>query len=943
MDVREARAPSPFPLPSSPTVRATVRLQMHRDFTFHHAADLVDYFARLGISHLYLSPITCAVPGSPHGYDVVDPTRVNPELGGEEGLAHLVAALRQRGMGLVIDIVPNHMGIADEHNPWWVDVLTWGERSRYARYFDIDWHAPTPGLDGKVLLPILGGHYGALLQAGELTPRFDWDSGRFQLGYGERRLPLSPRSHAQLLRAGLGEPDGLALAELFEALEADETPEALAAAAAEAWRGLRDYAATAGGRADILAALVAHDPRSPDAIERLHAVLENQHYRLASWTTACDAINWRRFFAVDTLAALRVEEPEVFEAAHALVFRLYAAGLIDGVRVDHVDGLTDPAGYCAALRERLAVLRPRRPANAPRDEPWLVVEKILAPEEAPRDWAVHGTTGYDFLNQANRLLHDPAGAAPLEAGWLALSGLGAAGGYDAIRLDARQRMLEERFAGELAAAAQALADVACADRAGRDYPPRALARVLRELVLAFPVYRIYARDDAVDAEDSRHLDTALRTAQAALRPIDRPVLHKAADWLGRQPAYGDPLLHTARRRLQQLTSPVAAKAIEDTAFYRYGRLLSLNEVGGEPDRFADDADTFHAQAAWRAAHCPHAQLTTATHDHKRGEDVRARLAVLSELHRDTLTELAAWCDANAGLKREVDGQPAPERPAELMLYQTLIGAWPPGLRPDDAPALAAFAERIARWLEKAEREAKRRTDWLTPHPDYEAAGRDFVAALLRPGGEFVRRLAAFVDRIAAAGALNGLTQTVLRLTAPGVPDLYQGGEFWDHSLVDPDNRRPVDWASREAALALHERQGALAPLLASWHDGRIKQALIARLLAARRAHPELFTVGQYLPLPVHGPLAGHVLAFARRHGDDTLVVVVVPLRLAALLDGAATPALAPARWADTELGLPLSGRWLDLLHDRQLDTTERLALPTLFESLPIAVLLHHRP
>ncbi|WP_211243478.1 malto-oligosyltrehalose synthase [Chitiniphilus eburneus] len=924
-----------------PKVRATVRLQLHRDFTFHHAADLVDYFASLGISHLYTSPITTAVPGSRHGYDVIDPTHVNPELGGEDGLAHLVAALRQRGMGLIVDIVPNHMGIDCEHNPWWVDVLTWGARSRHAHCFDIDWHSPTPGLAGKVLLPILSGHYAALLEAGELLPRFDWDTGHFYLCYGERRLPLSPESHARLLRDGLGEAEGLALADLFDALGGHDTPEALTAAAALAWRKLRDYAATGSGRADILATLVAHDPRSPEAIDRLHEILEQQHYRLTSWTTASDAINWRRFFAVDTLAALRIEDPAVFEAVHALIFRLYAAGLIDGVRVDHIDGLTDPAGYCAALRARLTTLAERRPAHAPVGAPWLVVEKILAPDEAMRDWPVDGTTGYDFMNQVGRLLHDPAGAQPLEAGWAALSGLGDAGDFDVMRLAARRKMLVECFPSELAAAAQALADVACSRRATRDYPPRALTRALTELVVHFPVYRIYARDDALDGEDRRQLDAAVRAAQATLRPIDRPVLQRIADWLGREPARDSALLHTARRRFQQLTSPVAAKAIEDTAFYRHGRLLSSNEVGGDPARFADDRDTFHALAAQRAERYPNAQLATATHDHKRGEDLRARLAVLSEHHRDTLAELAVWCDANAALKREVDGLPTPDRPAELMLYQTLIGAWPPGLRADDAPGLAAFAERIVRWQEKAEREAKQRTDWLTPHPDYEAASRAFVEALLRPDSEFVRRLVAFVERIAAAGALNALTQTTLRLTVPGVPDLYQGTEFWDFSLVDPDNRRPVDWHSREAALALFERQGTLAPLVASWQDGRIKQALIARLLNARRLHPELFTLGQYLPLAASGPLERHLLAFSRLYQGDTLVVIV-PLHMAALLDGAAAPTLDPAHWADTEVTLPGDGPWEDVLNGRRFDATDRIALSAVLDPLPVAVLRRHR-
>ncbi|UXY15349.1 malto-oligosyltrehalose synthase [Chitiniphilus purpureus] len=925
-----------------PDVRATVRLQLHKGFTFRHAADLVEHFARLGISHLYVSPITTAVPGSLHGYDVTDPTQVNPELGGEAGLAQLVTALRRQRMGLIVDIVPNHMGIAGGHNPWWQDVLTWGRRSGYAHYFDIDWESSTPGLAGKVLLPILGGHYGTVLRAGELLPRFDWDHGCFYLSYHEQRLPLCPASHALLLRHGLDEPDGLALAELFEALGGQDAPQALAAAAQVAFARLRDYAGTAAGRAEVLAALVNHDARSPATTERLHHLLEQQAYRLASWTTAADAINWRRFFAIDTLAAVRVEEPEVFDAVHALILRLYEQGLIDGVRVDHVDGLTDPAGYCAMLRERLDVLTAGRPADAPRQAPWLVVEKILGPDERMRPWPVDGTTGYDFMNEVGRLLHDPAGELPLSAGWAAQCGRPQDGDFEEVRSACRRKTLTESFSGELAAAAQALAVVAAADPVTRDYPPRALHRVLTELVVQFPVYRLYAGDAALDEEDMRQLDEAVARAQAVLRPLDRPALLRIANWLGREPALGDAQLHVARRRFQQLTSPVAAKALEDTAFYRYGRLLSHNEVGGDPARFADSPAQFHEAMVERAERMPFSQLASATHDHKRGEDARARLAVLSEIAQDTLTELASWCKANAPFKGLVNGREAPSRAAELMLYQTLIGAWHPTLTPGNAAGLAALRDRVMQWLEKAQREAKQETDWLSPHEEYEAASRAFVAALLVPDSEFVARLAAFVGRIAAAGALNGLTQTVLRLTVPGVPDLYQGCEFWDHSLVDPDNRRPVDFASREAALALLERGGTGAPwstLLARWRDGRVKQALIARLLAARQAAPELFTIGRYLPLTLSGTCAGHALAFCRSHGEAQLLVVV-PLRMQALLDGAMQPALPPAVWGDTALALPdeLVGDWHDVLDGRAMRLTPHCAVAGLLGAMPFAIL-----
>jgi (1->4)-alpha-D-glucan 1-alpha-D-glucosylmutase len=925
------------------TPRATVRLQFHKDFPLDAAVPLVPYFQKLGISHLYASPLLKARPGSTHGYDIVDPERINPELGGEEALARLVAALRAHGMGLILDIVPNHMGVGGSDNGWWLDVLEWGRQSPHAEFFDIDWNPPDPTLDGTLLAPFLGAPYGTVLESGDLALHFEPESGKIYAQYFEHRFPLAPRTYAALL-AATGEPMLEGFIETFRSLGAGGSRDATRAAAGLALDMLARHAATPEGRAQIDAAIAAHDPKDEQGRARLHALLEEQNYRLAWWRAATDEINWRRFFDVTSLAGLQVERPRVFDATHALVLRLYAEGLIDGVRVDHVDGLADPRGYCRKLRRRLEALQPQRPADVPSGPPMLLVEKILAPhEKLRRDWLVDGTTGYNFMDEVSAVLHDGEGGAPLADLWHLQTGRPRDFGEEAR--EARRQILRYNLASELNGTAAALRRIAVRDLTTRDFTLTAIRRALTEVLVHFPAYRSYVGIAGRSEADRRLLDWAMAGARRTVRATERPLLELLDSWLG-----GDPPRHLAphlRRerlraavRFQQLSAPVAAKSVEDTAFYRYGRLISRNEVGSEPSHFAITPAGFHAACRERARYFPRELLATATHDHKRGEDTRARLAVLSELPDEWATTITRWTRLNAVLKREVDGEPAPDATDELMLYQSLLGAWPLDLDPADEEGVAALIARVAAWQEKALREGKRRSEWAVPNEPYEAACRDFLTAMMatdRPS-RLREDVVALVHRLAPAGASNGLAQALIRCTAPGIPDLYQGTEFWDFSMVDPDNRRPVDFAARKAALEAGETPAALLP---HWMDGRVKAATIARALALRARQPERFAEGEYIPLEADGPLAAHILAFARRHGSGAAITAVTRLP-AKLLGAERQPLIPPGSWGETVLVLPpgLAGlSFRDTLSDTAVPATgDRLAAAALFEALPVALL-----
>lgn len=816
--------------------RATMRLQLHHDFTFADATRLVPYAAELGISHFYVSPILTARPGSMHGYDVTDPTRVNPELGGEDGLRGMVAALRQAGMGLIVDIVPNHMEAGGLENPWWGDVLRLGTESRYAKFFDIDWYPRETALHGKVLAPFLGEPYGEALRSGSIG--LVRQQGGPVIRYYDTLFPIRPEDHAEIAAA---DPDG-------------------------------------------------YDPVTEAGRARLHRLLERQHYRLAWWRCAGDEINWRRFFDINSLVGVRIEDDEVFDATHATLIQLYRQGLIDGVRVDHVDGLADPPGYCRRLRGRLEAQDEHRPANAPRGRAWLVVEKILgAGEHLSADWQVDGTSGYDFMDLVNALLHDHAGAAPLRELWATISGRPADFAIEDVA--ARHDVLDRAFTAQLDAAASALHGILRAHAETRDTTFASIRRALVALLSHFPVYRGYGCERS--SQEAKFFTHALEGAMRECRAADHPVILLIDRLLS------DPVNETACIRFQQLSAPLVAKAVEDTAFYRYGVLLSRNEVGADIARFSLPPQEFHAACEERRERFPDAMLASATHDHKRGEDVRARLAVLSEAPDEWAVAVTRWLELNAAHRR-YDGQPMPSPGNELMLYQMIVGAWPVQLDAANVEGLNEFAERLAGWQLKAMREAKLVTDWDEPNLDYEDAARSFLYTIMSENSAFVAEAANFAHRIGPAGAIKGLAQTVLKLTAPGVPDLYQGTEFWDQSLVDPDNRRPVDFAHRLEALA-DER--SLTALAQTWRDGRVKQALIRRALDIRRSQPDLFARGSYQPLQVQGPLADHIVAFARSLGDSH-VIVVVPRLVSRLLPGGDAILLPWNICNGTELHLP---------------------------------------
>lgn len=766
------------------TIRATYRIQFHRNFTFADAEAQVPYLASLGISHLYASPITTAQPGSMHGYDVIDPTRVNPELGGEDGFRSLVAALRAHDMGVVLDIVPNHMSITGTGNRWWRDVLANGPASEHARFFDIDWSE-------KLLLPFLASPLPKAIANGDLALRRDED-GLVVEAYGTHRFPVRP------------------------------------------------------------------EDRGADTDSDLAKLLDRQHYRLAWWRAANDELNWRRFFTITELAGVRVEDGAVFEATHELYFKLYAEGLVDGFRIDHVDGLTDPAGYCRKLRARLESLREGRA--------WIVVEKILGVgEELPRDWEVDGTSGYDFMEQVSALLHAPEDEAELTRCWEDVSGR--PGAFATEELSARQDMLRWEFEGQLAGCVRVFARLADSDLQTRGLTAGMLRRAMHALLLVFPVYRTYGTGTSAPESDARTRNIARERVVALAAPGEMPIVDRVLDWLaGTGP--GEPeAAAEAVRRFQQLSAPIAAKAVEDTAFYRYGRLLSRNDVGFDPERFSMPISEFHLAMAARQVRYPNSMLATATHDHKRGEDVRARLAVLSEVPALWIDMIRDWRSMNAAEEWGIDAGD------EYQLYQTLFGTWPPELSPDDHDGLAAFRARIVAWQEKALREAKLRSSWAAPNVDYEQRASTFVERLLDPTRSryFIASLAAFERRLRPAAEANGLVQTLLRNTVPGMPDLYQGAEYRDLSLVDPDNRRDVDFGIRRQSL-----QG-----VAGGFDSA-KQELIAKTLRLRRAQPALWEQGSYEPVPLDGIRSGHVVAFKRRHGGKTLFVAGL-LRCASVL------------------------------------------------------------
>ncbi len=927
---------------------STYRLQLHAGFGFAAAREITDYLHSLGVAAVYTSPYLHAERGSTHGYNIVDHGRLGPELGDETEYLRWTDDLRARGMGHVLDIVPNHMGIGSGENRWWLDVLESGMASLYADHFDIEWDPPKPGMRGKLLLPVLGKQFGEALEDGELS--VVRDGGAFFVAYYERRLPLAIRSLPRVLapalaRVGLSADDP-ALAELHSILTAIDhlggeasTPVAGREARPreenvinQGLSQLRpNHEAIAGPVDAELAALVGTrgQPRSFDALE---AVLHEQVYRLSFWRVATEEINYRRFFDVNELAAVKMEDPAVFAAAHALVLKYVEEGRITGLRLDHTDGLYEPAAYFAALQ---AECRRRAPGPV-----WLVIEKILGPgEQLPTDWDIDGTTGYDFLSAVNGLWVAPESGPRLSGFYGRFADMPAA--YPELAHASRLAILRASLSSEVHMLAHRLERIAQADRRSRDFTRVSLTRAIVATIAAFPVYRSYVRPDgARTPEDTAHIDRAIAEARHRQADVDASVFAFLRDLLLLRRLPADPGARASvvefAMRFAQLTGPVIAKGVEDTALYRYHRLVGLNEVGCDPDRFGVGVDEFHAFNHNQRRRFPRTMTATATHDTKRGEDVRARLAVLSEVPNDWRRAVSAWSRMARRYKTTVDGELVPTRNDGYLLYQTVAGALPAEALAGDGPLPAEFIARVAAYMAKATKEAKLRTSWTAPNADYDAAVQRLVNDLLADP-RFAAQARALVRKISTYGAVNGLAQLALKLAAPGVPDTYQGCELWDLSLVDPDNRRPVDFARRRELLA--DVQGRVGTprareLLDTHLDGRIKLLVAHAALVHRREHPALYLEGSYEPLAC----GRHVVAFRRRLGD--LQVICATPRLGYTLTGGRHAWPIGQVWGEATLELGEDTVLRDLCTGAA-RVGAQLPLAEVFADLPVALLVTH--
>jgi (1->4)-alpha-D-glucan 1-alpha-D-glucosylmutase len=874
---------------------ATYRLQFHRGFTFDDAVNVVGYLADLGVSHLYSSPYLQAVPGSTHGYDVIDHGRANEELGGAEGHTRLCFTLARHGLGQILDVVPNHMAIAARGNAWWWDVLENGPASRYASYFDVDWDPPESRLRNSVLMPVLGEHYGRALEAGDL--RLHREGALFTVTYHEHAFPVAPSSLDEPLATAAMRARSDALAFIADALGR------LPLSTATDWLSIQHRHRDKEVLRHLLDRLLREEPEVAAAVTRivdeinaspdaLDALLEQQNYRLAFWRTAGRDLGYRRFFDINSLVGLRTEEDRVFADTHALILRWLADGMLDGLRIDHPDGLRDPARYFRRLYEASPTA-------------WIVAEKILEPGERLREsWAVAGTTGYDFLNRVGGLFVDPDGEKPLTSFYADFTGEPA--DFAAVARQKKHLVMREVLGSDVNRLTALFLDVCERHRRHRDYTRHELHEVLREVIAWFPVYRTYMRagdGDGAYEDDVRHVTDATEGAKAARPDLDAELFDFLRDLLLlRLPG---PAENELVMRFQQLTGPVMAKGVEDTAFYTFNRLVALNEVGGDPGRFGVSVEEFHRECAETQARWPRTMLATSTHDTKRGEDVRARLALLSEIPERWMAAVRRWTAINESHRRG----DWPDRNSEYLLYQTLVGAWPIG------------ADRVTAYMEKAAREAKAHTSWTDPRPAYENALRDFIQDALLDG-DFVADLQQFVAALVEPGRINSLAQTLLKLTAPGVPDLYQGTELWALTLVDPDNRTPVDYGLRRRLLDELDETTPEA-VRARAEEGLPKLWTIRQALGLRRRRPELFgAYAEYRPLEARGTCARHVVAFARGDG----AITIVP-RLVMGLGG---------DWGDTSLVVP-DGRWRNEMTG-DVVTGGAVALRDLSRRFPVALL-----
>ena len=866
----------------SPTLTATYRIQMNSGFRLAEARAVAPYLERLGVSHLYLSPILAAKPGSLHGYDVVDPTRLNPEVGSEDDLHGLASDLRQRDMSIVLDIVPNHMGTGAA-NPYWEDMLVNGRQSRWAGWFDVDWHSERASLRGRVMVPVLGDTLEAVIDRGELSLVREGD--RIRVKYADHTFPLSPETESSLRDADLAR-----------------------------------WSAGETGRT------------------RMRALLDAQWYRLAFWKRASIAVNYRRFFDVTELIALRMHDPAVFRETHALILRWVETKVIGGLRIDHVDGLLDPQAYLDALRGEVTQRWPNDAGGLP-----IVVEKILSPGERLREtWPVQGTTGYEFLNDLEAVFIDADGAERIAEGHRRVVGSRAGGGFEEAALRGKELVLRATLAADVGRLTRLLRR---ALRHGRSEEPRGLAGTIRRFITALPVYRTY-----VDGRGPVHGDD--------LDVIARAVETAGARWgVGRElerlagvltsPEGEDAMQFVGR--LQQTTGPATAKGVEDTALYRYPPLASLNEVGGNPGRDLQHAvQDLHVANETRQARWPRSLLCTSTHDTKRSADVRSRLDVLSEVPDDWLRSVRRWRRLLAGNRARVRGGLAPDAATEWLLFQSLLGVWPADI--DAEVASRELRDRIVEYISKANREAKMRTSWTSPDENYERSVESYIDAALGDH-TFVTEMAAWASRIAPAGYCNGLSRLVVHLTAPGTPDIYQGDELWNFTLVDPDNRRQVDFAARrnaldriDEALARGDAAGECAEMLRRIADGRIKLHVTRCALRARRERPGAFLRGRYVPLASKGEQRRHTFAFMRGAEDQSIVTAVT--RLPVALSGTRDIPTGLA-WGDSAIIFPgpdVPRRWRCAFTGLTVETQETkdgtaLLAREVFLTLPVALLI----
>ena len=953
---------------------ATYRLQLNHKFTFRDAAAIIPYLHSLGISHCYVSPYLRARPGSTHGYDIIDHNALNPEIGTPEDYEHFVNELHRHGMGQILDIVPNHMGVMGSDNAWWLDVLENGEASDYAEFFDIEWNPIKDELQGKVLIPILGDQYGRELERGELKLMFDEERGEFSIFYHQNRFPVDPAEYPRILghdittlaqELGATNEDFLELQSISTAFGhlpggRGSTAEQRAERNREKEvqkRRLASLTAKSAAIREFLITTVAvfnGEPGDSRSFDLLHELIKVQAYRLAQWRVAADDINYRRFFDINDLAALRMENEDVFEATHRLVAALVAEGKVDGLRIDHPDGLYDPGKYLQQLRDKLAA-----GVEAENRRPYLVVEKILTGKEHLRpDWPVDGTTGYEFANAVNGLFVAQNSAGKLERAQRFFTGNSL--DFDDLVYRCKKLILKVSLASELNVLANLLIRIALSDRHTCDFTLNSLRSALSEIIAGFPVYRTYVNGGEVSAEDRRYVEQAVRAGKRRSTAPDLSVFNFIRDVLlveadGSEPDTYRRAIVRCAMKFQQVTAAVMAKGVEDTAFYRYNRLVSLNEVGGNPGKFGTSVEEFHRTNKERIQSWPHSMLATSTHDSKRSEDVRARIDVLSEIPSIWRRKVIRWRDCNRNKKTNVEEATAPSRNDEYLLYQTLVGTWPSEECNDQE--WAAYRDRIEQYMLKAAREAKEHTRWANQDSDYEHALSAFVQSILERGEQnlFLEDFAEFQKRTAHAGALNSLSQCLLKLTCPGVPDIYQGNELFEFALVDPDNRRLVNYDRRRDLLEeLRVESGSnerteFRKWAADPTSPILKLCLTWKTLCVRNEHKTLFEAGSYIPLAVTGDKSGHVVAFAREH-EDSFAIIAVPRLCATLLGDEFENVTDEGVWGNTRIEVPESE--VACFHNQftgectpvEIADQERsFSMARIMRSFPVALLLAHNP